>query len=258
MNISIQDLLDAGVHFGHQLRRWNPRSKSVIYKNMNGISIIDLDITYANLERACVYIESIVASGKEIWLVGTKKQAQDIIRETAKSLHIPFCASRWLGGCLTNFSTVKRSLDKYRKYIAMDTDGSMSKLANKKEEAVIRREMSRMHRNFEGLLTIKDLPAAIFVVDIQKEAIAVNEARRMGIPVIAIVDTNSDPSLVQYPIPGNDDAVKSIRILVQTIGEAIQSGQDKRQALKHSPAPKAKATAQDETITAAANLETAL
>ncbi len=256
MNISIQDLLDAGVHFGHQLRRWNPRSKSVIYKNMNGISIIDLEITYDNLKKACAYIEGLVASGKEIWLVGTKKQAQDIIRETAKSLNVPFCASRWLGGGLTNFSTVKRSLDKYKKYIAMDTDGSMSKLANKKEEAVIRREMSRMHRNFEGLLTIKDLPDAIFVVDIQKEAIAVNEARRMGIPVIAIVDTNSDPSLVQYPIPGNDDAVKSIRILVQAIGEAIQNGQDKRQALKNAPAPKPKA--QDETVIAAANVETAL
>jgi small subunit ribosomal protein S2 len=260
MNISLQDLLDAGVHFGHQLRRWNPRSKSVIYKNMNGISIIDLEVTYNCLKTASEYIENLVASGKEILLVGTKKQAQDIVRETAKSVNMPFCANRWLGGCLTNFSTIKNSLEKYKKYIAMDTDGSMSKLANKKEEAVIRREMSRMHRNFEGLLNAKDLPAALFVVDIHKEAIAVNEARRMGIPIIGIVDTNSDPSLVQYPIPGNDDAVKSLRILIQAVGEAIQNGLDKRQAQKASQAlPKDKARASySHADIAAQNAETAI
>lgn len=229
MNIVIQDLLDAGVHFGHQLRRWNPRSKAFVFKNVNGVSIIDLEKTFEHLGKACEFAEGIAASGKDILIVGTKKQAQEIVREMAVSVNMPFSASRWMGGCLTNFSTIKKSLEKYKKYLAMDSDGSMAKLSNKKEESAIRREMARMHRNFEGMLNVTDLPAALFVIDIKNEAIAVNEARRMGIPVIGLVDTNSDPALVDYPIPGNDDAAKAIRIIVQTIIEAIQAGQARRE-----------------------------
>lgn len=250
MNITPQDLLEAGVHLGHQLRRWNPKSKAFVYKNINGMSVIDLEKTCECLRKACEFIQSLVGSGKEILLVGTKKQAQEIVREAAVNTQMPFTASRWMGGCLTNFETIKKSLEKYKKYLAMDSDGSMAKLANKKEEAVIRREMSRMHRNFEGLLGMKGMPAALFVVDINHEVIAVKEAMKMGIPVIGIVDTNSDPTGIQYPIPGNDDAVKSIRILVQTITEAIQAGMEKREAIKANTQIKSKKQNHSEAVVA--------
>jgi len=231
MNTTPQDLLDAGVHFGHQLRRWNPKSKPFIFDNRNGISIIDLEKTHACLERACETIEEIVASGKEVLFIGTKKQAQEIVRETATACQMPFCANRWMGGGLTNFSTIKTSLAKYRKFLKMDQEGELDKLPGK-EEAAIRRQMSRMDRNFEGILNIEKLPAAVFIIDTKNEEIAVAEAKRLGIPVIGLVDTNSDPTILDYPIPGNDDAVKSIRIIVETVMEAVQEGLAKREAKK--------------------------
>lgn len=232
MHITLKDLLDSGVHFGHQLRRWNPKSKVFVYDNRHGLSIIDLTKTHACLKTATEFLEDLVASGGDVLFVGTKRQAQDIVREAATALHMPFCANRWMGGCLTNFTTIKRSLEKYKRYLAMDTDGSMNKLANKKEEAAIRREMSRMHRNFEGMLNMNERPAALFVIDTKTEYIAVEEARRLGIPVVALVDTNSDPSLVTYPIPGNDDASKSIRIIVETVMQAIENGLRRREETK--------------------------
>lgn len=231
MNTTPQDLLDAGVHFGHQLRRWNPKSKPYVYDNRNGISIIDLEKTHACLEKACEKIEEIVASGKDVLFIGTKKQAQEIVRETATACQMPFCVNRWMGGGLTNFATIKTSLTKYRKFLKMDEEGELEKLPGK-EEAAIRRQMSRMDRNFEGILHIEELPAAVFVVDTKNEEIAVAEANRLGIPVIGLVDTNSDPTVLDYPIPGNDDAVKSIRIIVETIMEAVQEGLSKREAKK--------------------------
>lgn len=231
MNTTPQDLLDAGVHFGHQLRRWNPKSKPYVYDNRNGISIIDLEKTHACLEKACVKIEEVVASGKEVLFIGTKKQAQEIVRETATACQMPFCVNRWMGGGLTNFSTIKSSLAKYRKFLKMDQEGELDKLPGK-EEAAIRRQMSRMNRNFEGILNIESLPAAVFVIDTKNEEIAVAEANRLGIPVIGLVDTNSDPTVLDYPIPGNDDAVKAIRIIVETIMEAVQEGLSKREAKK--------------------------
>lgn len=227
MNITVKDLLDAGVHFGHQVRRWNPRSKPFVFDHRHGISIIDLEKTYSCLEKATAFAEELVAGGKNILFVGTKRQAQDIIREAATTVGMPFTASRWLGGTLTNFVTVKHSLDKYRRYLQMESDGSLSKLP-KKEGAAIRREMSRMHRNFEGMLEMTQLPSALYVVDCKLEHNAVAEASRLGIPVIGIVDTNTDPSLVDYPIPGNDDAVKSIRLLTEVFVESIQEGLSKR------------------------------
>ncbi len=227
MNITPKDLFDAGVHFGHQLKRWNPKSKPYIYDNRNGISIIDLEQTHKLLANAFEYVEEIVASGKDVWFVGTKKQAQEIIREAANACRMPYCANRWMGGGLTNFSTIKTSLTKYRKFLKMDQDGDLEKLPGK-EEAAIRRQMSRMNRNFEGILNIEDLPAALFIVDIKNEEIAVAEAARLNIPVIGLVDTNSDPFKVEYPIPGNDDAVKSIRIIVEVLTEAVVSGFEKR------------------------------
>jgi small subunit ribosomal protein S2 len=227
MNVTIKDLLDAGVHFGHQVRRFNPKSKKFVFDNRHGISVIDLEKTYARLEQAYQFVEETVASGKDVLFVGTKKQAREMLREAAVSAGMPFAANRWLGGTLTNFVTIRRSIDKYKNYLRMESDGSLDKMHNK-ESSAIRREMSRMHRNFEGILDLSDMPGALFVVDTKTEAIAVAEANRLKIPVVALVDTNSDPSLTQYPIPGNDDSIKSIRIIIETIMDAAQAGASRR------------------------------
>ena len=229
MKITPKDLLDAGVHFGHQLKRWNPKSKPFIHDNRNGISIIDLEKTQNQLLVASDFLEEIVSSGKDVLFVGTKKQAQDIIKEAAVECKMPYCVNRWMGGGLTNFSTIKTSLTKYKNFLKLDQDGELEKLPGK-EEASIRRQMSRMNRNFEGIINIEELPSALIVIDIKNEEIAVAEANRLKIPVVALVDTNSDPSKVDFPIPGNDDAVKSIRIIIEILMEAIIRGLDKRES----------------------------
>jgi len=229
MNIELTDLLEAGVHFGHQVKRWNPKSKSFVFDHRQGISIIDLSKSYDGLKKAYDFLEGTVAKGGEVLLVGTKRQAQEVIREAAADCGMPFCASRWLGGMLTNWQTISTSIAKYKKYQKMEVDGSLAKLP-KKEGSAIRREMERMNRNFEGIVKMEKPPAAMIVVDVKYEDIAVAEAKRCGIPVAALVDTNSDPSVVGYPIPSNDDAVKSIRIILEVLVEAIQSGLSQRQA----------------------------
>ena len=232
MNLTHKDLLEAGVHFGHQLRRYNPKSKEYVFDNRHGISVIDLEITYELLERATDYIEELVADGKEVLFVGTKRQAQEIVREAAVACQMPFCANRWMGGTLTNYETISRSIEKYKRYMAMENDGSLDDLPNK-EASAIRREMNRMLRNFEGIVEMKGMPAALFVIDTKAEQIAVAEAVRMNVPVVGLVDTNSDPSLLAYPIPGNDDSTKSVRIIVETVMDAVQNGwarQESRQA----------------------------
>lgn len=223
ITITVKDLLDAGVHFGHQTKRWNPRSKPYIFDHRQGITIIDLGKTFTALEKACAYLEDTVANGGNVLLVGTKRQAQEIVREAASATNMPFCVDRWLGGTLTNYETVKKSIAKYKKYQQMDTAGELGKFS-RKEESAIRREMARMQRNFAGIVEMGDLPTAMFVVDVNHEAIAVAEAERCGIPAVALVDTNSDPTTVKFPVPGNDDAVKSIRIIVDAVVAAIQSG----------------------------------
>ncbi len=227
MNITVKDLLDAGVHFGHQVRRWNPKSKPYVYDNRHGISIIDLEKTYDLLSKASDAVEDIVSKGMQILLVGTKRQAQEPIRELAAATKMPFSVNRWMGGTLTNHETVSNSLAKYKKFLRMEEDGSIDKLPGK-EAAAIKRQMSRMHRNFEGLLNLQGLPGALFVIDSHNESIAIAEANTLKIPVIALVDSNSDPSLVNFPIPGNDDSTKSIRIIVDVILDSIQSGSSKR------------------------------
>ena len=229
MKIELTDLLEAGVHFGHQVKRWNPKSKSFVFDHRQGISIIDLSKSYDGLKKAYDFLEEAVANGGEVLLVGTKRQAQEVIREAAADCGMPFCASRWLGGMLTNWQTISSSIAKYKKYQKMEADGSLAKLP-KKEGSAIRREMERMNRNFEGIVKMEKPPAAMIVVDVKYEDIAVAEARRREIPVAALVDTNSDPTVVDYPIPSNDDAVKSIRIILEVLVEAIQSGLSQRQA----------------------------
>ena len=227
LSITVRDLLDAGVHFGHQTKRWNPRSKPFVFDHRQGITIIDLGKTYAALEKACEALTDIVANGGNVLFVGTKRQAQEIVREAATSVGMPYCVDRWLGGTLTNFATVKRSIAKYKKYQAMDTSGELSKLGGK-EQAAIKREMVRMNKNFAGIAEMGDLPQAMVIFDVSHEDIAVAEGLRCKIPTIGLVDTNSDPTDVTYPIPGNDDAVKSIRVIADAILEAVQNGLGQR------------------------------
>jgi len=245
MSISItpKDLLDAGVHFGHQTKRWNPRSKPFVFDHRQGVTIIDLAKTHEALEKACTFVEDVVANGGNVLFVGTKRQAKDIVREAAAATGMPFSVDRWLGGTLTNYETVKRSVAKFKKYQQMETSGELSKLP-RKEESAIKREMGRMQRNFNGIVEMGGLPSALFVVDVGHEKIAVAEAARCAIPSIALVDTNSDPTLVTYPIPGNDDAVKSIRVIVETVVTAIQSGLAQRESRRAQRGAEAKAAAQ--------------
>jgi small subunit ribosomal protein S2 len=231
MNITVKDLLDAGVHFGHQKRRWNPKSRPYVYAHRNGVSIIDLEKTHACLEAAVKFIEETVAAGKDILFIATKRQAQETMREAARANNMPFAVNRWLGGGLTNFATIKNSLEKYRRYLRMEADGSLEKM-HKKEAASIKRQMARMNRNFEGMIEVRNLPGAVFIVDTKTETNAVNEANRLGIPVVGLVDTNSDPTKLDYPIPGNDDAVKSVRLIVEAVNEAIQAGLARREAVR--------------------------
>ena len=233
MNVTLKDLLDAGVHYGHQLRRYNPKVKPYVYTNRHGVSIIDLEKTYDCLEKAVSFVEEMVASRKKILLVGTKRQAQEIIREAATACEMPFCSNRWMGGTLTNFVTIQKSIGKYKKYLEMESNGTLAGMP-KKESSAIRHEMTRMQRNFEGITDMDELPSALFIVDIVNEQIAAAEANRLGIPIVAIVDTNSNPNCVQYPVPGNDDSTKSIRILTEVIQEAIQSGLAKRETTQMS------------------------
>ena len=240
MNVTPKDLLDAGVHLGHQTKRWNPRSKPYIFDHRQGISIIDLEKTHAALEKACTFIENLVAHGDDILLVGTKRQAQELIKEAAATTGMPYVTNRWMGGTLTNFETIKKSLAKFKKYQAMDASGELGKFSSK-EESAIRREMARMARNFDGIISLTALPRAMFVVDTSYEEIAVAEAKRMNIPSIGLVDTNSDPTQLTHPIPGNDDAAKSVRIIIETIVAAIQAGLAHREARRATPAETAAA-----------------
>ncbi|MBI2512604.1 MAG: 30S ribosomal protein S2 [Opitutae bacterium] len=242
MNVTPKDLLDAGVHLGHQTKRWNPRSKPYVFGHRQGITIIDLEKTHAALERACAFLENLVASGDEVLLVGTKRQAQELIKEAATATGMPYVTTRWMGGTLTNFETIKKSLAKFKKFQAMDANGELAKLSSK-EESAIRREMARMTRNFDGIAGVSALPGAMFVIDAGYEAIAVAEAKRLGIPCVGLVDTNSDPTQLSHPIPGNDDAAKAIRIVVETVVAAIQSGLAHRENRRVQRAEKAAADA---------------
>jgi small subunit ribosomal protein S2 len=228
LSITPKDLLDAGVHFGHQTKRWNPRSKPFVFDHRQGVTIIDLGRTYEALQKACDFLEDTVGNGGNVLFVGTKRQAKDIVREAATATNMPMVVDRWLGGTLTNYETVKKSIAKFKKYQAMETSGEMAKLP-RKEESAIKREMTRMQKNFSGIADMGGLPAAMFVVDVNHHKIAVAEAARAGIPCVAIVDTNSDPGTVSHPIPGNDDAVKSIRIIVEAVTAAIQNGLAQRE-----------------------------
>ncbi len=219
-NISIQELLEAGVHFGHQTRRWNPKMKPFIFEARNGIHIINLDITVRQLAKACEFLGEVAGKGGNILFCGTKKQAQEAVKEAALSCGQPFITGRWLGGTLTNLRTVKRSLARMKEIERMDQDGSINNYV-KQEQSMLRREHQRIAKNLDGMRTIDSLPDAMFVIDIKREHNAVAEARRLKIPIVAVVDTNCDPDLVDHPVAGNDDAIRSVKLMLNAVVASI-------------------------------------
>ncbi len=221
--VQIEDLLLAGSHFGHLTRRWNPKMKKYIFMERNGIHIIDLKKSLGLLEEACNSAARIAAEGKKILFVGTKKQAKAIIKEQAERCDSFYVSERWLGGMLTNFNTVRKSIKKLMSLQKMETDGSLEKFV-KKERLIMMREKEKLEKVLNGISSMTKLPGALFLVDIKKEHIAIDEARKLNIPIYAIVDTNCDPELIDYPVPANDDAVKSIEIITKAFADAIVDG----------------------------------
>ncbi len=221
--ITMRQMLEAGVHFGHQTRRWNPKMKRFIFGERNGIYIIDLEQTLKRVETAYAYVRDLVANGGVILFVGTKKQAQDPVRSYAEKCGMPFVNERWLGGMLTNFDTISKRVGKMLDYERMRDSGEFEVMP-KKEALLLTREMEKLQRNLGGLRGLARKPDAIFVLDTKKEHIAVTEANKLGIPVVAVVDTNVDPELVQYPIPGNDDAIRANSLLARVIADAVEEG----------------------------------
>ena len=223
LNISLRDLLEAGVHFGHQTGRWNPKMRPYIYGAKDGIHVIDLQQTAKGLVHASRFVTATVASGKHILFVGTKRAARDIVAEEAVRCNMFYTNCRWLGGTMTNFQTVKKSIERLVKLERARDDGRFD-LLTKKEALELNREIAKMDRNLGGIKNMKGLPAALFVIDPRKEHIAVKEAKTLGIPVVGLCDTNCDPAGIDYVIPGNDDAIKSVRLFTAAIADAVIEG----------------------------------
>jgi small subunit ribosomal protein S2 len=245
----MKELLEAGVHFGHQTRRWNPKMKEYIFGERNGIHIVDLQKTLKLFREAARYIEEQAAAGKVILFVGTKRQAQEAIKEEADRCGMFYVNHRWLGGTLTNWATLQKSIKRLKELKAMKEDGRMAALS-KKEAARLDREMKHLQQNLAGVEDMTALPDVMFVVDSSNEEIAVREARRMGVPVVSIVDTNSDPDVVDWVIPGNDDALRAIRLFTQKISDAVIAGRtsfDQSHAVEQKVAADQAATAADDT-----------
>ncbi len=238
---SIEELLKAGTHFGHLTSRWHPRMEKYIFMDRNNIHIIDLMQTQVLLDRAANAARRFARRGKTILFAGTKKQAQEIVRDYAEECGMPYMVNRWLGGTMTNFDTIRRSIRRMEDIEKMEKDGTLDKL-KKKEKLVRLREHEKLENVLGGIREMARLPGAIFIVDVKREDIAVNEARKLGIPIIAMVDTNCDPELVDYPVPSNDDALSSIELVTSIITDAIKEGQQERQ-MKQQEKQKAKASA---------------
>jgi small subunit ribosomal protein S2 len=222
--VTMRQLLESGVHFGHQTRRWNPKMKRFIFTERNGIYIIDLQQSLQFIDRAYEFIKETVAHGGSVLYVGTKKQAQEAIAEQARRVGMPFVNQRWLGGMLTNFSTVYKRLQRLKELEEIDFDDVAASNMTKKELLQLRRERDKLERSLGGIRDMSRIPSAIWVVDTKKEHIAISEARKLGIPVIAILDTNCDPDEVNYPIPGNDDAIRSVALLTRVVADAVADG----------------------------------
>ena len=226
--VSMKQLLEAGVHFGHQTRRWNPKMAEYIFAERNGIYIIDLQKTVKNLEVAYNFVRDLALDGKEIMFVGTKKQAQDSVKEEAERCEMPYVNARWLGGMMTNFNTITLRIKRLNQLRKMEENGTFE-LLPKKEVIKLRGEIERLEKFMGGIQNMKKLPGALFVVDPRKEHIAVLEAQKLGIPIIAIVDTNCDPDEIDYVIPGNDDAIRAVKLIAHTMAEAVIEGRQGEQ-----------------------------
>lgn len=225
--VTMKQLLEAGVHFGHQTRRWNPKMAPYIFTQRNGIHIIDLQKSVPLIEAAYRFVRDTVARGGHILFVGTKKQAQDAIREEATRAHQFYVNQRWLGGMLTNFATIKSRIDRLHELIDIRDNGTLDILP-KREQASLMDELARLEKYLGGIAAMKTLPAAVYIVDTRKEHIAIAEARKLGVPVVAIIDTNCDPDEADYPIPGNDDAIRAVRLITSRVANAAQEGYEER------------------------------
>jgi small subunit ribosomal protein S2 len=241
--VSMRQMLEAGVHFGHQTHRWNPRMKRFIFGERNGIYIIDLEQTLDRVENAYRFVRDLVANGGSVLFIGTKKQAQDPIKFFAEKCGMPYINERWLGGMLTNFDTISKRVGKMQEYERMRDSGEFD-LMPKKEALLISRELEKLQKNLSGIRNMSKLPSAVFVLDTMKEHIAVTEANKLGIPVVAVVDTNVNPDVVQFPIPGNDDAIRANELMSRVISEAIIEGRfiAEKTLSRTAPAPAAPIT----------------
>jgi small subunit ribosomal protein S2 len=267
ISIGIKELLDAGVHFGHQTKRWNPKMKPFIFDARNGIHIIDLSKTHAQLDIACEFLNKVVSKGGKVLFVGTKKQAQEAVKEAAKACDQYHVTERWLGGTMTNFETIKRSISRLKQLEKMEADGTLAQYG-KQEGSAYRREMERFRKYLDGIRgMVEKFPQAMFVIDIKREHNAIAEARRLKIPIVAIVDTNCNPDLIDYPIVGNDDAIRSVRLVLTTVVQTItqakaeydakyarrkqaEAGEEKGEAPAAPAAPEAAAPTEPAAITA--------
>lgn len=228
--VTVKRLLEAGVHFGHQTQRWNPKMRKFIYGERNGIYIINLEITLACLEKALKFLKEMAAAGKEILWVGTKKQAQEIVREYATGCGMPYVNQRWLGGMLTNYETVRKSIQRLENIDKMEQEGSFQ-FITKKEVSHLHKEREKLKKILAGIREMQRLPGAVFVIDSKKEEIAIREAAKLNIPIVAVLDTNSDPDLIAYPLPGNDDAMRSLKLFCELVQVAISEGRSEYQKL---------------------------
>jgi len=233
--VELDALLQAGAHFGHLTRRWNPKMKPYIFMERNGIHILDLKKTQESIDSAFNAVSNIVAEGKKALFVGTKAQARDVVREAAHHCNANYVTERWLGGMLTNFTTIRKSVKRLTNIEKMETDGTFENIT-KKERLFLTRERDKLQEVLSGIVEMSRLPGIIFVVDIKKESIAVKEAKRLAIPVVAIVDTNTDPDPIDYPIPANDDALKSIQLIANAMAEAVLDGVERSSAKKAAEA----------------------
>ena len=244
LTVSIKQLLESGVHFGHQTRRWNPKMAQYIFAERNGIYIINLERTEKELKNACDFLNRVASIGEYVLFVGTKKQAQQAIVDEANRCEMFYVDQRWLGGTLTNFETIRKSIKRLDILESMRDDGTFDKL-KKKEVAIYSKEMSKLLKNLGGIRKMNKLPGALFIVDIKKEDTAVKEARRLNIPIVALVDTNSDPDIVDYVIPGNDDAIKSIRLVASAVSEAVLEGRSRFEKSRKAETPEPEQTAKE-------------
>ena len=235
--VSMKQLLEAGVHFGHQTRRWNPKMAEYIFTERNGIYIIDLQKTVRKLEEAYNFIRELSENGESVLFVGTKKQAQDSVREEAERAGAYFVNARWLGGMMTNFTTIRHRIDRLRQLRAMEEDGTFD-LLPKKEVIKLKLEIEKLEKFMGGIKDMKKLPGALFIVDPRKERIAVAEAKKLGIPIVAIVDTNCDPDEIDYVIPGNDDAIRAVKLISATMANAIIEGREGQMGAEEAEAKK--------------------